>query len=310
MTAKQHLTSKIKDKAIELGFLECGIARAGQLKEDGKRLDNWLREEKNAGMSYMERNSNKRKDPRLLVEGARSIVLVLLNYFPTRFQKSPDAPVVSKYAYPDDYHFVMKAKLNNLLDYIKLQAPTTTGRVFVDSAPVLERAWARKAGLGWIGKNSLLLNKHHGSFFFIGEVIIDQELTYDSPVNEACGLCRLCMEACPTGAITHEKIVDSNLCIAYHTIENKNDLLPGNLKGKFKNRLFGCDICQDVCPWNRKKSVPHQHPELKPIEQIIEWGKNDWESLGKKDFGKILKHSPMKRTGFTRIKRNLDFLSP
>ena len=308
MIDKVNLTSKIKEKARELGFLDCGIARAGKLEEDGTRLDSWLNEKKHAGMSYMERNIHERKDPRMLVEGARSIVLVLLNYFPNYFQKLRDAPVISKYAYSNDYHFVMKSKLNTLLDFIKLDTPGALGRVFVDSAPVMERAWAREAGLGWIGKNSLLLNKHHGSFFFIGEVIIDQELSYDAPTSGTCGLCRLCMEACPTGAITSEKIVDSNLCIAYHTIENKNDHLPENLKGRFKNRLFGCDICQDVCPWNRKNTFSHQHPDLKPIDQIIEWGKTNWESMEKKDFAKIFKHSPMKRTGFKRIKRNLDFL--
>ena len=265
----------IKEKAKSLGFLECAILPAGFLSEEKDHFQKWLDAGMHGEMGYMERNMDKRLDPRLLVENAQSILIVLLNYFPEKTQQDEDAPVLSKYAYGTDYHFVMKAKLKELLAFISDEIAPCNGRPFVDSAPVLERAWARRAGLGWVGKNSNLISVHHGSFFFIGELIIDIELPYDEPkvVSDHCGNCTRCIDACPTNAITGNRTIDARKCISYQTIELRGDL-DENLKGQFENRVFGCDICQDVCPWNLK-AEPHREPGLKGHEKILELSREE-----------------------------------
>lgn len=310
MTDKEtikKISSLIKAEAIRLGFAACGIAKAKYLKDDAQRLENYLNNKFNGKMSYMANHFEKRTNPQLLVEGAHSVISVLFNYFPEKTQIDKQAPVVSKYAYGKDYHYVIKEKLNKLLAYIKKIEPLTEGRAFVDSAPVMERAWAREAGLGWIGKHGLLINKQIGSFVFIGELIVNIELSYDSPIKEYCGNCTRCIDACPTNAIIADKTLDARKCISYLSIELKGEI-PEEFKGKFQNRVFGCDICQDICPHN-SKAVPHSHEELKPIQGLLEMRKTEWYSMDKSFFNHMFKHSPLKRTGFKGIKRNLDFIS-
>ena len=259
-------------------------------------------------MGYMTRNVEKRLDPRLLVDDAKSVIVVLQNYFPGDTQHDPEAPVLSKYAYGRDYHITMKEKLRLLLTYVQHHIHSCNGRPFVDSAPVLERVWARRAGLGWVGKNSNLISVKHGSFFFIGELILDIELPCDKPlaIADHCGTCTRCIDACPTKAIVADRVVDARKCISYQTIELKGDL-DKSLNGRFKNRVFGCDICQDVCPWNRK-SIPNKESGFKPSAQLLDLTKNDWYDLDKNQFSKIFKKSAVKRIGFEGIKRNLDFI--
>lgn len=295
----------IRRTAKELGFSYCGISKAGFLEEEAPRLESWLKQSMHGEMKYMENYFDKRLDPRLLVDGAKSVVSLLLNYFPEE-DKSADKPVkISKYAYGTDYHFVIKDKCKTFLERIRESIGDVQGRCFVDSAPVLDKAWAKKSGLGWVGKNSNLINKEAGSFFFIAELIIDLELEYDSPVKDYCGTCTKCIDACPTDAIVQPYVVDGSRCISYLTIELKNNI-PSDFKGKFENWAFGCDICQDVCPWNRF-STPHNEP-LFNTGTFHEWDEREWREITEEIFQKSFKNSPVKRTGFKGLKRNIEFI--
>jgi len=307
MTEPKQISLSIRNEALRLGFSACGFAKAGPLPEDKQRLDNWLQQGYNGSMQYMENHFEKRTDPTKLVEGARSVVSLLLNYYTAKRQEDPNAPVLSKYAYGTDYHFVMKEKMKSLLTFMETHFGQVSGRVFVDSAPVLDRAWARKAGLGWIGKNSNLINRELGSFVFIGEIITDLEMEYNKvPENDFCGACSLCIESCPTDAILPNRTIDSNRCISYLTIENREEI-PGEFKGKMENRAFGCDICQDVCPWNRR-AIQHTIKEFEPRPDMLEMAKADWEELDSPTFNVLFKRSAVKRAGFNGLKRNVKFL--
>ncbi len=299
----------IKSKATQLGFLDCGIVKAGLLSEDEQHFSSWINKSFHGEMGYMARNMDLRLKPGLLVENAKSIIVVLQNYYPNKTQTDPNAPVLSKYAYGVDYHFVMKAKLKQLLEFIQQEISPCNGRVFVDSAPVLERAWARKAGLGWVGKNSNLISVEQGSFFFIGELIVDLELpeTNKPEMRDHCGTCTKCIDACPTKAIVKDRVVDARKCISYQTIELKGEL-DSSLSGKFENRVFGCDICQDVCPWNLK-SKPHNEPSFHPYPKLMELAAEEWHQMDKGLFSEIFKKSAVKRAKFEGLKRNLQFLS-
>lgn len=299
---------KIRQKALSLDFLECGIVSLRFLNEEQPHLERWISAGMQGEMQYMARNADKRLDPCLLVENAKTMIVVLQNYFTHEKQADPDAPVISKYAFGDDYHWVMKQKLSRLLEFIQTEIAPCSGRAFTDSAPVLERAWARLAGLGWVGRNSNLISPRHGSFFFIGELIIDTDLQTAAPatVPDRCGKCARCIDACPTQAILPNRTIDARKCISYQTIELKGDL-DETLTGKFENRIFGCDICQDVCPWN-SKILPHSEPEFKPQKQLLEMTKNDWQNLSKTQFDRLFGNSAVKRTGFERLKRNLAFV--
>jgi epoxyqueuosine reductase len=304
--SKAKYTQFIKSEAKRLGFLSCGIAKAGFLEQEAPRLENWLNNNRNGQMTYMENNFDKRLDPTLLVEDSKSVVSLLLNYFPEKTQKE-DSYKVSKYAYGQDYHFVIKEKLNEFLLSIQESIGEVSGRAFVDSAPVLDKAWAAKSGLGWIGKNSNLLTQKVGSFYFIAELIIDLELEYDSPTTDHCGSCTACIDACPTQAIVDPYIVDGSKCISYFTIELKENI-PYEMKGKFEDWAFGCDICQDVCPWN-KFSKPHSEPLFNPNPEILSMSKKDWKEITEETFKVVFKDSPLKRAKFLGIKRNIDFLT-
>jgi len=301
-------SQRIKEKALELGFSACGIAEVRILEEDRERLAKWLSEGMNGTMAYMENHFEMRLDPAKIEEGARSVISVLINYFPAERQTDREAPVISKYAYGKDYHLIVKEKLNNLLMFIRSEISPCRGRAFVDSAPVLDRPWAKAAGLGWIGKNSLLLSKDHGSYVFIGELITDLVLSYDEPFSgDYCGNCTRCMDACPTQAIVFPRIVDARRCISYHTIENKEEA-PLELRANFRNRIFGCDICQDVCPWN-KKINPNQSLDFKPLEGLLEMDKNSWKELDRENFAQLFRKSAFKRAGYDQIMRNISFLN-
>ncbi len=300
-------SEKIKAKALELGFLSCGISEADFLSDEKDALQKWLQQGMHGEMSYMERNQEMRLDPRLIFEGARSVISVLLNYYPKKEQQDAEAPVLSKYAYGKDYHFVLKEKLNLLLKYIQEEIAPCNGRPFVDSAPVLDKAWAAKAGLGWIGKHSNLISVEHGSFFFIGELIVDLPLEPDQKtVRDHCGTCTRCIDACPTQAIVAPGIVDARRCISYQTIELRGEL-DDKLKDQFKNRVFGCDICQDVCPWNLK-SEPHQEPDFEPHPQLLELTRKKWMEMDHALFNELFRKSAVKRTKYDGLKRNLRFL--
>jgi len=305
---KQHYTSLIKQKASELGFMYCGISKADFLEEEAPRLERWLNQNMHGQMHYMENHFDKRLDPRLLVDGAKSVVSLLLNYFPEKENRQPETDTykISKYAYGTDYHFVIKDKLKDLLAYINEEIGEVGGRCFVDSAPVLDKAWAKKSGLGWVGKNSNLITPQVGSFYFISELIIDLELEPDGPIKDYCGSCTRCLDACPTGAITEPYVVDGSKCISYFTIELK-DQLPPEMNGKFGNWVFGCDICQDVCPWNRF-SKPHQEPAFAPHPQLKDMKKTDWEELTQEVFSQLFKNSAVKRTGYNGLLRNIRFV--
>jgi epoxyqueuosine reductase len=297
----------IKRKALDLGFSACGISALRSLDEERGRLEKWLSERMNGSMGYMANHFGKRLDPAKLEEGARSVISVLINYFPTKKQTDPTAPVISKYAYGRDYHLVVKEKLNNLLIFIQSEIAPCHGRAFIDSAPVLERPWAKAAGLGWTGKNSLLISKEFGSYVFIGELIIDLELDYDVPfTGDYCGTCTRCINTCPTGAIVAPRIVDARKCISYHTIENKDEV-PESIRENLHNQIFGCDICQDVCPWNRKIK-PNQSNDFKPIAGLLEMKKEDWYELTCDTYTKTFRHTAFERAGFDRIKRNISYL--
>lgn len=298
-------TQLIKAEASRLGFLSCGVSRAEFLEKEAPRLEKWLEEGRHGKMKYMENHFDKRLNPKILVPGAKSVVSLLLNYYPKEFQRE-DSYKISKYAYGTDYHFVIKDKLKSLMNFIHQEIGEVDGRVFVDSAPVLDKAWAAKSGLGWIGKHSNLLTKKTGSFYFIAELIIDLQLEYDTPVTDHCGSCTACIDACPTQAITAPYQVDGSKCISYFTIELK-DSLPESQKGKFEDWMFGCDICQDVCPWNRF-SKPHNEPLFDPHPDLLEMNKKDWEEITEEVFRKIFKKSAVKRTKFSGLKRNIAFL--
>lgn len=303
--AAQH-SQLIKDHAKRLGFLSCGISRAEFLEDEAPRLEQWLRQGHNGSMSYMERNFDKRLDPTKLVPGAKSVVSLLYNYFPKESQSDTSAPKISKYAYGKDYHVVIKDKLYELMHLLKEEIGEIKGRVFVDSAPVLDKVWAAKAGLGWIGKHTNLISKQVGSFYFIAELIIDLPLAQDAPVTDHCGSCTACIDACPTQAIVAPYQVDGSKCISYFTIELK-EAIPQEVKGQFDNWAFGCDVCQDVCPWNRF-STPHQEPQFEPSPGLLQMSKGDWQEITESVFDRLFAESAVQRTQFSGLKRNLDFL--
>ncbi|MBU2922460.1 tRNA epoxyqueuosine(34) reductase QueG [Winogradskyella psychrotolerans] len=295
----------IKAEAKRLGFLSCGISKAEFLEAEAPRLETWLNKNMNGEMRYMENHFDKRLDPTLLVEGSKSVVSLLLNYYPSETQ-TDDSYKLSKYAYGNDYHHVIKHKLKSLLYFIQDEIGEVGGRAFVDSAPVLDKAWAAKSGLGWIGKHSNLLTQQVGSFYFIAELIIDLELEYDYATTDHCGTCTKCIDACPTEAITEPYVVDGSKCISYFTIELKENI-PTEFKGQFDDWMFGCDICQDVCPWNRF-SKPHNEPLFNPHPELLDMTKKDWEEITEDTFKKVFQKSAVKRTKFAGLERNIEFL--
>ena len=302
---KQKLTNFIKSKSVDLGFISCGISKADFLEEEAANLENWLKNEMHGEMSYMERNFDMRLDPRKILNGAKSVISLTYNYYTDKLQKDGNFKI-SKYAFGTDYHFVIREKLKNLLFLIREKVGDINGRVFVDSAPILERAWAKKSGLGWIGKNTNLISKNVGSFFFLCEIIVDIELDYDYSTTDHCGTCTACIDACPTNAIVEPYKVDGSRCISYLTIELKENM-PEYAKDSYDKWIFGCDICQDVCPWN-KFSKPHNEPLFNADEKFLSMSKNEWLEITKETFDKVFKDSPIKRTGYDGLKRNIKFI--
>ncbi len=301
------LSKRIIAKAKELGFYDCGISNAGFLKDDAQRLKKWLNSEEQAGMQYMENHFDKRTDPRKLFENAKSVISVLYNYFPKTKIPEKNNYKISKYAYGKDYHFIIKKRLNQLIEYIESEAGSINARAYTDSAPVLDRAWAVRSGLGWIGKNTNLITKEQGSFFFIGEIITDLKLDYNvQRIENFCGTCTKCIDACPTEALQPYK-VDARKCISYLTIENKDSAIPEKFKGEFDDWIFGCDICQDACPWNRF-SKAHDEPDFDQPDILKELRKPDWQNLTEEQFKKIFKDSPVKRTNYKGFIRNIEFV--
>nr|WP_315146327.1 tRNA epoxyqueuosine(34) reductase QueG [uncultured Flavobacterium sp.] len=300
---KEKYTQFIKAESKRLGFLSCGISRAVFLESEAPRLEKWLNHQMNGQMSYMENHFDKRLDPTLLVDGAKSVISLLLNYYPSE-EQNPDSYKISKYAFGQDYHFVIKDKLKELLFSIQTEIGEVSGRAFVDSAPVLDKAWAAKSGLGWIGKNSNLITQKVGSFYFISELIVDLDLEYDNATTDHCGTCTACLDACPTQAIVAPYVVDGSKCISYFTIELK-DNIPSEFKGKFDDWIFGCDVCQDVCPWNRF-SKPHKEPLFNPNPEMLEWSKKDWKEITSETFNVVFKNSPLKRTKWNGLLRNIE----
>ncbi|MBL6657940.1 MAG: tRNA epoxyqueuosine(34) reductase QueG [Flavobacteriales bacterium] len=295
----------ISEEALRLGFSYCGFSKADFLEEEAPRLEKWLNDNYHGEMSYMANHFDIRLDPRLLVDNAKTVVSLLLNYY-TDEPQNPDAPKLSKYAYGEDYHFVIKDKLKSLLAFIQDEIGEVNGRVFVDSAPVMDKAWAVKGGLGWMGKNTNIINKTKGSFFFIAELIIDLELEPDNAVLDHCGTCTACIDACPTQAIIAPYQIDGSKCISYFTIELKESI-PNEMKGKMDDWMFGCDVCQDVCPWNRF-SIQHNEERFRPHPDLLDMTKDDWNEMNELTFNKVFKKSAVKRTKFSGLKRNLDFL--
>lgn len=306
MSPIEKHTAFIKDTAKSLGFDFCGIAKAEYLEVEAPRVENWLNQNMHGAMGYMENHFDMRLDPTKLVPGAKSVVSLMYNYYPEQDLAKDDNFKIAKYAYGKDYHFVIKDKLKDFMHAIHENIGEVDGRVFVDSAPVLERVWAQKSGLGWIGKNSLLLNKQKGSFFFIAELIIDLDLIYDNPLGDFCGTCTKCIDACPTDAIPVPYVVDGSKCISYYTIELK-DSIPQEAKGKMQDWVFGCDICQDVCPWNRF-STPHKEPSFSPHPDMPDMSKSDWTELTHEVFQEIFRKSAIKRTKYSGLMRNIDFV--
>lgn len=297
----------IRKKALELGFEAVGISKAEKLEEEAKRLEDWLNQGLHGGMSYMENHFEKRIDPRKLVPGAKSVISLIYNYFPEAKQNQ-DSYKLSKYAFGEDYHFVIKRKLKSLLAFIQEEIGEVSGRCFVDSAPVMERDWAKRSGLGWIGKNTLLINPKKGSFYFLAELIIDLELPIDHPMDDFCGTCTKCIDACPTNAIAEEGFwLDASKCISYLTIELR-EAIPNEFENQMEDWMFGCDICQDVCPWNRF-SKPHQEEQFMPKEEILNFSKQDWLEISDEVFASVFKKSAVKRTGYEGLKRNIKFLN-
>ncbi len=305
MNSKGTYSNLIKAEAKRLGFLSCGISKAEFLEEEAPRLEQWLNENRHGEMSYMENHFDKRLDPTKLVEGSKSVISLLLNYYP-QDKQGENTYKISKYAYGQDYHHVIKSKLKALQGFITEEIGSVQGRAFVDSAPILDKAWAAKSGLGWIGKHSNLLTQQVGSFYFIAELIVDLELDYDTPVTNHCGTCTACIDACPTAAIVAPYVVDGSKCISYFTIELKNEI-PNEFQGKFDEWMFGCDVCQDVCPWNRF-SKAHQEPLFNPHPDLLDMTKKDWEEITEDVFKTVFQKSAVKRTKFSGLKRNIDFL--
>lgn len=303
---KADITAFLKSSASQLGFSFCGIAKAEFLQEEAPHFEEWLKRGYQGKMSYLENYFDKRLDPSLLVPSAKSVVSLVYNYFPEKDLSNKADFKIAKYAYGEDYHFILKEKLKELLKIIQTKTGEVNGRAFVDSAPVHERAWARKSGIGWIGKNSLLLNRSMGSFFFLAELILDIELEYDGPIKDYCGTCTACMDACPTDAIPQPYVVDGSKCISYFTIELKEEI-PTQVKGKFENWIFGCDICQDVCPWNRF-SQPHHEKRLEPNPDLEKMTANEWKEITEEVFEKLFKKSAVKRTKLEGLKRNIRFV--
>ena len=302
-----QLTQLIKRRAKEIGFAGCGIAKAESLDAEARVLEAWLNQGIHGKMAYMENYFDKRIDPRKLVDGAKSVISLSYNYFTEERQQDEQAPKLAMYAMGKDYHEVVKEKLELLYRFIEEQVGNINGRCFVDSAPVLERAWAQRAGLGWVGKNTNILTKRQGSYFFLAEIILDVELEYDSPVKDYCGTCTKCIDACPTGAIYEPYKVDGSKCISYFTIELRDEVLPADYKGKFDNWMFGCDICQQVCPIN-SQATQHNEPQFEPRKELLEMTRQDWEALSEETYRRIFKNSAVKRTKFKGLKRNIEFL--
>ena len=303
---KEKYTTLIKTEAKRLGFMSCGISKAGFLEEEAPRLERWLNKNMHGNMQYMENHFDKRLDPTKLVEDSKSVISLLLNYYPSDTQTDSTAPKISKYAYGNDYHHVIKHKLKSLLYFIQDEIGEVSGRAFVDSAPVLDKAWAAKSGLGWIGKHSNLLTQKVGSFYFIAELIIDLDLEYDHATTDHCGSCTACLDACPTQAITSPHVVDGSKCISYLTIELKENI-PTGFKDKMDDWMFGCDVCQDVCPWNRF-SKPHSEPLFNPHPDLLSLTKKDWQEITEETFKKVFQKSAVKRTKFSGLTRNIQFL--
>jgi epoxyqueuosine reductase len=302
----QQYTNIIKSKAASLGFSFCGISKAEFLKDDAPKLEQWLAKGFHGKMSYLENYFDKRLDPTLLVPGAKSVISLVYNYFPEKDLAQDGEFKIAKYAYGEDYHFVVKDKLKTLLEETQLEIGEFHGRAFVDSAPVMERSWAKRSGVGWVGKNSLLLNREMGSFFFLAELIVDLELEYDGPVKDYCGTCTACIDACPTDAITEPTVVDGSKCISYFTIELKEEI-PSDVSGKFENWIFGCDICQDVCPWNRF-SKPHQENRFNASNSLQQMDQKQWTEITEDVFAQLFKNSAVKRTKLSGLKRNIEFV--
>ena len=305
MDFKNKYSTIIKNKATELGFMFCGISKADFLEEEAPRLENWLNQNMHGQMSYMANHFDKRLDPTKLVDGAKSVISFTLNYYPKEEQPK-DTYKISRYAYGQDYHHVIKSKLKELMTFINDEIGEVNGRGFVDSAPVLDKAWAKKSGLGWIGKNSNLINPKAGSYFFLAELIVDLELEADGPIKDYCGTCTKCLDACPTDAIESPYIVNGSKCISYFTIELK-DKIPSEMKGKFDDWIFGCDICQEVCPWNRF-SKSHNINEFNPHPDLLSKNKKKWEEITEEIFQEVFRKSAIKRTKFSGLKRNIEFL--
>lgn len=307
MTANAEKYSRlIKTKAKSFGFQDCGISKADFLEEEARPLENWLKKNFHGEMKYMENHFDKRLDPRLLVEGSKSVISLSYNYFPEEKISTLDNFKISKYAYAEDYHEVIKAILREMIAELQKEIGDFAFRVFVDSAPVLERAWAKKSGIGWVGKNANLITKQSGSFYFLAEIICDLELEPDHPTTDHCGSCRKCIEACPTSAIVSDKLIDGSKCISYATIELK-DAIPDYFKNKMDDWMFGCDICQDVCPWNRF-AAPHQQNKFKPNDFLKNLRKEEWKEITQELFSEIFRKSPVKRTKYAGLKRNIEFL--
>ena len=307
MSNKEQYAKIIKAEAKRLGFLSCGISKAEFLEEEAPRLEHWLHNNMHGNMHYMENHFDKRLDPTLLVEGSKSVISLTYNYYTDAVQQDADAPKISKYAYGVDYHYVIKDKLNQLLEYIKDEIGDVPGRAFVDSAPIMEKAWAKKSGLGWIGKHSNLITQKVGSYYFIAELIVDLDLEVDHAVTDHCGSCTACIDACPTQAITEPYKVDGSKCISYFTIELKENI-PSEMKGQLDHWMFGCDVCQEVCPWNRF-SKNHSEPLFNPNPKLLSMSKKDWEEITQETFNKVFKKSAVKRTKYVGLKRNVRFLN-
>lgn len=296
----------IKQLAHEAGFLHCGISKATFLEEEAPRLEQWLKQGMHGQMRYMENHFDKRLDPRLLVPGAKSVVTLLFNYYTEQRQMADDAPKISMYAYGEDYHFVVKRRMKTLMQRIAEEIGEVDGRVFVDSAPVLDKAWAVRSGSGWMGKHTNIIRKQEGSYFFVAELILDLDLEEDGPVTDHCGSCTRCIDACPTGAIIRPYTVDGSRCISYFTIELK-DAIPQEFKGKMDDWMFGCDVCQEVCPWNRF-STPHTTPEFNPDDRLLNFTRHDWLEITEDVFRDLFRKSAVKRTGYEGLRRNVRFL--
>jgi epoxyqueuosine reductase len=305
LNSKEKHTAIIKSLASQHGFYHCGISQAGFLEDEAPKLEQWLNQNYHGEMGYMANHFDKRLDPTKLVEGAKSVISLLLNYYPEEQQRL-DSYKISKYAYGEDYHFIIKDKLKSLVAEMESEIGEINGRVFVDSAPVMDKAWAAKSGLGWIGKHTNLVNPKKGSFFFIAEIICDLELIPDPPMKDYCGTCTKCIDACPTDAITAPYVLDGSKCISYFTIELKNEI-PEDVKGKFEDWIFGCDICQDVCPWNRFSAF-HNETALLPKENLLELSKEDWQQIDEDHFKKVFKKSAVKRTKYVGLMRNIEFV--